>query len=145
VACCHEPQGIQLRDGSQVLLVQLRPVVDVTLKELFIWHTLDDIYLDRYRSRLSFYFGFGIRETAMKAKIFKSGRSQAVRQPREFRFDSEEVFVRRDTTTGDVVLSKRPDSWDELFLLDMLATLPADFMSEEERKQGSTRPDPFTS
>jgi len=80
----------------------------------------------------------------MKAKIFKSGRSQAVRQPREFRFDSEEVFVRRDTTTGDVVLSKRPDSWDELFLLDMLATLPADFMSEEERKQSSTRPDPFT-
>lgn len=79
----------------------------------------------------------------MKAKIFRSGRSQAVRLPKEFRFDGDEVFVRRDPGTGDVVLSRRPDTWDELFALDTLAGVPHDFMSEAERKQGSPRPDPF--
>lgn len=41
-----------------------------------------------------------------KAKLFRHGRSQAVRLPKEFRFDGEEVYVRR---MGDeVVLSARP-------------------------------------
>ena len=39
------------------------------------------------------------------AKIFMTGRSQAVRLPAEFRFDTDEVFIRRDAETGDVVLS----------------------------------------
>ena len=38
----------------------------------------------------------------MKAKVFMSGNSQAVRLPKEFRFDTDEVEIfRRD---GDVVL-----------------------------------------
>ena len=55
-----------------------------------------------------------------KAKLFKSGRSQAVRIPAEFRFnDTDEVYVRRDPSNGDIVLSIRPDSWDDfLALLD---------------------------
>ena len=48
------------------------------------------------------------------AKIFRNGRSQAVRLPAEFRFEEKEVFIRQDPQTGDVVLSRRPDSW-ELF------------------------------
>jgi antitoxin VapB len=41
-----------------------------------------------------------------KAKLFLHGRSQAVRLPKEFRFDGTEVYVRR---MGDeVVLSSRP-------------------------------------
>jgi antitoxin VapB len=48
------------------------------------------------------------------AKIFMTGRSQAVRLPVEFRFDVEEVFIRRDPDTGDVVLSRRPNNWDDL-------------------------------
>ncbi|GCA48401.1 antitoxin VapB1 [Sinorhizobium sp. KGO-5] len=51
------------------------------------------------------------------AKIFASGRSQAVRLPAEFRFEGSEVFVRRDPKTGDVILSRKPDSWDGLFEL----------------------------
>ena len=35
------------------------------------------------------------------AKLFMNGRSQAVRLPREFRFEGEEVSVRRD---GDAVI-----------------------------------------
>ena len=35
------------------------------------------------------------------AKVFTSGRSQAVRIPKEFRFDAEEVFINR---VGDAVI-----------------------------------------
>jgi antitoxin VapB len=41
------------------------------------------------------------------AKLFKNGRSQAVRLPAEFRFEGDEVSIRRDPDTGDVILSPR--------------------------------------
>jgi antitoxin VapB len=41
------------------------------------------------------------------AKLFKYGRSQAVRLPAEFRFEGNEVLIRRDQVTGDVILSSR--------------------------------------
>lgn len=50
------------------------------------------------------------------AKLFKNGRSQAVRLPAEFRFEGTEVYIRRDKKTGDVVLSNRPSSsWNDFF------------------------------
>lgn len=48
------------------------------------------------------------------AKVFKTGRSQAVRLPAAYRFDTDEVFVRRDDVTGDVILSRWPTNWNEL-------------------------------
>ncbi len=48
---------------------------------------------------------------ANTAKLFVTGRSQAVRLPREYRFEGDEVFIRRDPASGDVVLSRKPDSW----------------------------------
>ena len=48
---------------------------------------------------------------AETAKLFKNGRSQAVRLPAQFRFEGDEVFIRRDRETGDVILSKRPTNW----------------------------------
>jgi antitoxin VapB len=43
------------------------------------------------------------------AKLFKNGRSQAVRLPAEFRFEGTEVYIRRDAATGEVILSdKKP-------------------------------------
>jgi len=51
------------------------------------------------------------------AKLFKNGRSQAVRLPAEFRFEGKEVFIRKDDKTGDVILSRRPESWGEFFRL----------------------------
>ena len=80
----------------------------------------------------------------MKAKIFKTGRSQAVRLPKEFRFEGNEVYIRRDPKSGDVVLSRRPDSWDELFAMDTLSIVPADFMSAADRQQGAHDRDPFS-
>jgi antitoxin VapB len=66
------------------------------------------------------------------AKLFITGRSQAVRLPREFRFEGSEVFIRRDPQTGDVVLSPKPASWEEFFELANRTKLPADFMAERE-------------
>jgi antitoxin VapB len=55
------------------------------------------------------------------AKLFKNGRSQAVRLPKEFRFEGTEVTVRRDPATGDVVISPAPSdrsmSFDDWFAL----------------------------
>ena len=42
-------------------------------------------------------------------RIFKNGRSQAVRPPAELRFDADEVFIRRDEKTGDVILSEKDE------------------------------------
>ena len=62
---------------------------------------------------------------AHKAKIFENGRSQAVRLPKEYRFECDEVYIRRDEATGDVVLSRRPDTWDDFFGLDTRMFRPA--------------------
>ena len=77
------------------------------------------------------------------AKVFITGRSQAVRLPLEYRFEEKEVYIRRDSVTGDVILSRRPDSWDGFFALDATTNVPADFMSEADRNQGEHRRDPF--
>ena len=64
------------------------------------------------------------------AKLFRNGRSQAVRLPSEYRFEGSEVYVRRDPATGDVVLSRRPESWKDLFaLLDSIA-VPKNFLAD---------------
>lgn len=75
------------------------------------------------------------------AKIFVTGRSQAVRLPLEFRFDVSEVFIRHDPITGDVVLSRKPTDWQGL--LDAVAHNKKDDSLLIERRQTHTRRDPF--
>jgi antitoxin VapB len=45
--------------------------------------------------------------TQKTAKLFQNGKSQAVRLPKEFRFEGEEVYIRRQGK--DVILSPRKD------------------------------------
>jgi antitoxin VapB len=60
------------------------------------------------------------------AKIFKNGRSQAVRLPAEFRFSTREVFIERQ---GDaVILRPKPESWDDFF--SRPSKVPADFLAD---------------
>ena len=66
------------------------------------------------------------------AKLFRNGRSQAVRLPAEFRFEGTQVFIRRDGATGDVILSRRPESWDSFFKLRRDADIPREFMTRRE-------------
>jgi antitoxin VapB len=68
------------------------------------------------------------------AKLFMNGRSQAVRLPSEYRFEGSEVYVRRDSTTGDVILSRRPESWKDFFALlkTDAAEVPRDFLTSRK-------------
>jgi antitoxin VapB len=67
-----------------------------------------------------------------KAKLFVTGRSQAVRLPREYRFEGAEVFIRRDPLTGDVVLSRKPENWQGFLELSAQFEVPEDFMAERD-------------
>lgn len=47
------------------------------------------------------------------AKVFMNNRSQAVRLPKDFQFETREVFIRKE---GDaVILSPRPQDWGTYF------------------------------
>lgn len=72
----------------------------------------------------------------LKTRVFMSGRSQAVRVPAAFRFTADEVYVRRDPQTGDLILSQSPPAtWAEVFAALDEAAFPADFL--DDRKQGT--------
>lgn len=62
------------------------------------------------------------------AKLFTNGRSQAVRLPLEYRFEGAEVFIRRDPATGDVILSRKANEWDDFFDLVDRSKVPETFM-----------------
>jgi antitoxin VapB len=67
------------------------------------------------------------------AKLFVNGRSQAVRLPAAYRFDTDEVFIRKDPATGDVILSRRPEDWDGFLAAVQSANVPVDFLDATER------------
>jgi antitoxin VapB len=54
-----------------------------------------------------------------KAKVFMTGRSQAIRLPKEFRVEVDEVYLKRTHDGFEVMTS---DPWDEL--IDYLETNP---------------------
>jgi len=61
----------------------------------------------------------------LTAKLFRKGQSQAVRLPDEFRFEGQEVYIRR---IGRVVLLvPKDDPWQEM--ADSLDKFSNDFMS----------------
>ncbi|WP_153111281.1 antitoxin [Propionivibrio limicola] len=63
------------------------------------------------------------------ARIFQSGNSQAVRLPKDFRFDAEEVEIFR---RGDEVVL-RPVRINAAAVFDALTALPDDLLSEERQ------------
>ncbi|MBL1256826.1 MULTISPECIES: antitoxin [Methylocystis] len=73
------------------------------------------------------------------AKLFMNGRSQAVRLPAKYRFEGEEVFIRRDEVTGDVILSRRPTSWEDFFELASETEVPSDFLTDRDASPPPTR------
>jgi antitoxin VapB len=66
------------------------------------------------------------------AKIFINGRSQAVRLPAAYRFDCKEVYIRKDRKTGDIILSSKPNTWDDFITLKAHVNVPVDFMTDRE-------------
>jgi antitoxin VapB len=65
----------------------------------------------------------------MQAKLFKNGQSQAVRLPKQFRFEGTAVSIQK---IGDsVVLSPIQDNWSLFF--DAAADFSPDFMTDREQ------------
>ena len=73
------------------------------------------------------------------AKLFMNGRSQAVRLPVNYRFDCDEVYIRKDPETGDVIISKKPGSWDDFFKMMQEIEIPEDFMAERDNETPQER------
>ena len=62
----------------------------------------------------------------MFAKVFKSGNSQAVRLPKEMRFNVSEVEIFK--RGNEVVLREKARSLSDAF--NLLSQMPDDFMAE---------------
>ena len=85
---------------------------------------------------------------AETVKLFMSKGAQAVRLPKHYRFDAKEVSIRRNSKTGEVILTPRPSEasarasdWSELkALLDKLDE-PDDFL--DVPRQPADFRDPF--
>ena len=69
------------------------------------------------------------------AKLFTNGRSQAVRLPKECRFEGSEVYVKRYDSM--VILLPKGDPWATL--VDSLEQFSADFMSDREQPSQEDR------
>ena len=63
------------------------------------------------------------------AKLFRNGQSQAVRLPKEFRFEGDEVFIKKSGSA--VVLIPLVNSWNSLF--GSLDKFTKDYMADRDQ------------
>ena len=79
-----------------------------------------------------------------KAKIFNNGNSQAVRLPKEFRFESKEVIIRK-VANGVLLMPQDKNIWKNWF--DNLEEFSEDFTkildSREINQNNQKREDLF--
>ena len=62
------------------------------------------------------------------AKIFINGRSQAVRLPKECRFDTDEVYITKQGQ--NIIISPKKPTWDDFF--DATPAFDDDFLSDRQ-------------
>ena len=73
------------------------------------------------------------------ARLFQTGGSQAVRLPKEFRFEGEEVFIKR--MGNAVLLIPTQDPWRTL--VESLDQFSEDFLTQREQPRQQVRGDLF--
>lgn len=73
------------------------------------------------------------------AKLFQNGQSQAVRLPKEFRFEGDEVYIKKSGNL--IMLLPMNNPWDPL--LDSLNKFSPDFMTTREQPAQQIRDDLF--
>lgn len=102
----------------------------VRTMENFFFENIDWIYTTIYTNNITIKAKFKIQEVHnMKtAKIFENGRSQAVRLPKECRFDTNEVAINR---IGDIVLLM-PVSNKWISFMQAIDMFSDDFMQERD-------------
>ena len=69
------------------------------------------------------------------AKIFMNGRSQAIRLPKEYRFDTDEVYITKQGNS--IIISAKEPTWDEFF--DSKSAFGNDFLQERLDEQAQER------
>lgn len=70
------------------------------------------------------------------AKIFKSGNSQAVRLPKDFQVEGNEVYIKR-VGKNIILTAKDDDPWASL--IDSLSLFSDDFMAERQQPPAEQR------
>ena len=81
------------------------------------------------------------------AKVFTTGNSQAIRLPKAFRVDAQEVWISKNEVTGEITLKPKDDdqrkrNLAKLFKMIEEHPLPDDFLSEATRRNDPPR-NPF--
>lgn len=71
------------------------------------------------------------------AKLFRNGQSQAVRLPKEFCFEGDEIYIKKIGNV--VVLIPTSHSWDSL--LGSLQKFTPDFMEKRDQPPSQVRGD----
>jgi len=74
------------------------------------------------------------------AKLFQNGQSQAVRLPKEFRFEGDEVYIKKSGNV--IILLPMNNPWGPL--LDSLDKFSTDFMTAREQPEKQSREDLFS-
>jgi antitoxin VapB len=69
------------------------------------------------------------------AKIFQSGNSQAIRLPKEYRFQGDKVFLKR--VGNALMIIPEQDSWASL--IDSVYLFSEDFMMERTQPEQQQR------
>jgi len=74
------------------------------------------------------------------AKLFQNGRSQAVRLPKQYRFKSERVYLKK---MGNAVILLPYDApWQSL--IESLSLFSGDFMQRRMQPPAQDRENPFS-
>ena len=82
------------------------------------------------------------------AKVFTTGNSQAIRLPKAFRVNVNEMWIVKNEVTGEITLKPKENEDQrklhlaKLFKLIADNPLPGDFLSEATRRNGPSR-NPF--
>jgi antitoxin VapB len=64
------------------------------------------------------------------AKVFMSGKSQAIRLPFAYRIKADEVYIRRNPELGIIELSSKPFDWTGFFKDVEKEPVPVGFMDK---------------
>ena len=92
--------------------------------------------LDSHEIRYILYaYTFFSGDKMKTAKLFQNGQSQAVRLPKEFRFEGREVFIKKSGRS--VILIPQTHSWDSL--IGSLDKFSQDFMTDRDQPEPQKR------
>jgi antitoxin VapB len=79
----------------------------------------------------------------IEAELHSDGNGQSLTLPPQLHIDETRVYVGRDQTTGDIVITRRAPlprrSWEEIFADIDAAGFPEDFMADRDQGNYSER------